>query len=174
MSRSESLKLRHQRARQEFDFFKDRYNEDVKYSDFLKEDSPLKSKIIVYDVSYQVSYRGSAESLLITPTTFRVIGFKGQETEIQKRTMNMVLDSKGRVSKNNLSPNTLNMLDNELRNGIQVLPRGMEESTARVNKEDVEKLYSSGFVVRDLDTTIKIKNSKGREGKMDLDIRHFL
>lgn len=173
VDRSELFKERHARAKEQFDLFKARYpNEDTKYSNFLRINTPLEEKIVTFEVSYQVSYRGTQDIMESTTKTFKVIGFRGQESEIQSRTMNMVLDSKGAKTDYHLPVNSLRAMAQGF--NVHILPRGMEESERKANQKEVQEVLEKGFSVSGLDTSFKFKNKKGRTATMKHDIRHFI
>ncbi len=168
------MRNRHIIARKQFEVFSERFKneKDVRYSDFLKERNPLTSQLIKYKVSYQVSYRGKVDDFIMNPTTFTVIGFKNQESEIQKRTMDMILDSKGANTGQHLFPNTITRAI-EPNTSINITPRGIERSEESFTNDEIGKVLESKFVVMNLDDKVQFKNSKGRKGELNLDIRHF-
>jgi len=172
--RSSFMKKKHAEAKRQRELFSNKFKDEKKpaYFNFLKNDTPLENRIISYQVSYQVSYRGAVDSILVSPKTFTVFGFKGQEDEIKTRTMNMILDSKGKSTNNNFASGTLSAVKDSTE--LKILPRGLEQSSKKVSQSDLSNVVESGFVVKDLDTTLTFKNKKNREGKMNLDIRHFL
>jgi hypothetical protein len=177
-NRRSFMQERHNQAKAQRQFFKENFKDQPlpKYSDFLKNETPLEQKIVSYDVSFQVSYRGTSDAFESTPKTFKVFGFVGQEAEIEKRTMNMVLDSKGQMTKANFPSSTLEMIekntDVKVSQGIK--PRGMEKSYDRVSRKQASEVMSKGFYVESLDDSFKFKNKKDREGLMKLDVTHFM
>lgn len=174
-NRSNALKQRHLFAREQYNAFQEKFPDkakNTKYSDFLKDKTPLEKEIVAYEVSYQVSYRGTVDEITINPRTFIVFGFRGQEAEIQNRTMDMVLDSKGTKSNVKLSPNTAQAINDSTQ--VNIRPRGMEESSRKPNNMEVSKVVQGGFFVKDLDSRVKLINKKGREGELELDITHFM
>lgn len=167
------MRERHAFAKEQKSFFEKEFGEtDLKYSDFLKSDSPLSNQLVTYDVSFQLSYRGRHGHLDINRQTFQVTGFRGDESQIYNNTMNLVLDSKGKMTNNNFSPNTLTAIEDNI--VIKINPRGMEESTRKPSREEIEKVIGSRFTISGLDKDMGIKNKAGTTGKMNLDIRHFL
>lgn len=171
--RSLALKKRHENARFQRELYRKEFSDEKEpsYFDFMRKETPLESKIVAYDVSYQISYTGTENSFISNPKTFKVYGFAGQESEIQKRTMNMVLDSKGSNTGTGFSSGTLDMLEQNIKTDI--FPRGMEESKNNLEKNELSKVFENGFFVKDLDSKLKFKNKK-REGQQDLDISHFM
>ena len=172
-SRAVALRQRHAEAKFQRELYVQRFGEEKvpKYSSFLRNTTPLEEQLVVYDVSFQVSYRGNKDDLLISPVTFKVVGFKTQEQQIRDRTMNLILDSKGSTSKVGFRPNTLKAVEGATQ--VDVKPRGMEESTANLSKADLRKVAEDRFLVKELDNKVEFSNKKGRKGSMDLDIRHF-
>lgn len=184
--KSERMKLWHERARAQRDIFKNQFPDmqTPSYSEFLKRDTPVTRNIVVYDVSFQVNYKGEYEHFILDKQTFKVFGLAKQEHDIKNRAINMVQTSKGTSSKNMFSPETSVMLDSQLK--VDVYPRGIEKSEnmfldknvdAKDLKQEVEELKTLSFnkyVVRDLDKTFKFKNKKGRTGEMNVDITNFL
>lgn len=173
-NRSQFMKARHAEAKKQKELFSNKFKDEKQpnYFNFLKGETPLENRIIAYEVSYQVSYRGAVDSINVPSSTFTIYGFKGQENEIEKRTMNMILDSKGKMTGANFAGGTINAIENSTE--IRVLPRGMEQSSKKVSRKDLENVVESGFVVKNLDSDLKFTNKKGREGRMKLDIRHFI
>ena len=181
---STSLKQRHQIARKSRELYIEKFGDKdlPSYSTFFSNNNPIAKQIVQYEVSYQVSYRGNIDSLLSNPQTFTVYGFTGQKDAIRQRAMNMVLDSKGKISGSNFNNGTLQAIEGNFDVKIEednigtsyALPRGMEETKKSISQEDLNKILEKQFYVKDLDTTFKFKNKKGREGEMDLDISHFL
>jgi len=171
---SNVMKQRHEQAKSQRNLFKETYPEEKtpKYFEFLKNDSPLSSRIISYEVSYQLSYRGQQDAILITPKTFTVYGLAGQEHMIQNNTMNMVLDSKGQMTHSHMNNGMLGAIEDNME--IKVTPRGMEESQKRPSKEAIKKVSENGMYAERLDESIKFTNKKGREGNLKLDVRHFM
>jgi len=175
---SNAVKQRHQVAKFQQQLYVNKFGEHslkangLRYSDFLKNKTPLENQIVVYDVSFQISYSGNSESLISNMATFKVIGFRGNETQIKSNTMEMVLDSKGKVTRENFQPNTLNAVENSTQ--IDIKARGLEESTANLSNIELRNLIEHGNIVKELDETLKFKNKKGREGTMNMDIRHFI
>lgn len=177
-NRSSLLRERHKQAKEQRELYQDKFGKEntPSYFEFLKNQTPLQREIIAYDVSFQVSYRGVSDSFDSTPKTFRVYGFAGEESEIQKRTMNMILDSKGASSGDNFVGGSIDMIeqntDVKISSGIK--PRGMEESFQTITRENASRVVESGFYVENLDDKFKFKNAKKREGEMKLDISHFM
>lgn len=172
-NRSEFMRERHALAKQQRDFFQDEFGETPKYSDFLKSDTPLTSKIVTYEVSFQLSYRGETDHLNISPKTFKVTTFQGNESEIYSRTMSMILDSKGVNTGHHFHPNTIEKAIEPNLN-ISIAPRGMEESQRRPTASEIKGVINSRFEVSNLDTTLGFKNKRNHKGEMKLDVRHFL
>lgn len=172
-NRSTFMKERHMIAKRERDYFKSNFGDGrFKYSDFLSNKSPLIEKTIVYEVSYQVSYRGQRDDLVSEPKTFYVLGFKGQESNIQRRTMDMVTDAKGQKTEHHLAKGTISAIERSTI--VKIKPRGMEESQKKPTVYELNQLIDKQILVKELDSKIKIKNRKGREGTLNLDIRHFI
>lgn len=171
-SRSEFMKQRHAFAKEQRQFYEKKYGEEIKYSDFLKTETPLTRRLVTFEVSFQLSYRGESDHLNINPQTFKVTAFEGEESEIYNRTMSMILDSRGINTGSHFQPNTIEMMENNV--DIQIKPRGMEESQKRPNRDEVKGVINSGFEVRELDNTINFTNKKGKSGQMRVDMRHFL
>lgn len=167
------MKRRHALARKQFDTFTDQFQgkKEVAYSDFLKKDTPLTMELVKYKVSFQVSYRGRVDEFIMNPRTFTVVGFRNQESEIQRRTMDMVLDSKGVNTGHHLFPNTITAVENSTT--IDIKPRGIERSEEQFSSSEISRVIDSQFVVFDLDENVDFKNKKGGKGELKLDIRHF-
>ena len=188
-NRSEFNKLWHRRAKAQREIFKNEFpNKEVpKYSEFLKKDSKVINNIVSYNVSYQVNYKGDYEHFILPVQTFKVYGLKNQDEEVKNRTINMVQTSKGVNSKQMLSPKTISKaVSPQLLKTIEVKPRGIEKVEQKDlfsynnmldlknDVENLENLTYNKFIVKELDTTIKFKNKKGRSGEMKLDISNFL
>lgn len=177
-SRSQLLRERHKEAKLQRQFYVEKFGKEntPSYFEFLKRETPLEREVISYDVSFQVSYRGVSNAFESTPKTFRVYGFAGEESEIQKRTMNMILDSKGAITGSNFVGGTLDMIEQNTSVKItrDIYPRGMEESNKKVSRNQTQKIVESGFYVEDLDSKFKFENKNKREGEMRLDISHFM
>lgn len=167
------MRERHALAKQQRDFFQDEFGEAPKYSDFLKSETPLTTKIVTYEVSFQLSYRGETDHLNITPKTFKVTAFEGDQSEIYNRTMSMILDSKGVNTGHHFHPDTIEKAIEPNLN-ISIAPRGMEESQRRPTADEIKGVINSRFAVSNLDTTLGFSNKRNQKGKMKLDVRHFL
>ncbi len=173
-SRSEFMREKHAQAKKQRSIFAQKFDKQdlPSYSSFLKRETPLENQIIAYEVSYQVSYRGQVDDITISPQTFLVYGFRNNESQIRENTMNMLIDSKGKITGHNLHPNTAKTIESNA--DIKIFPRGMEESFKQVPSDIKRQVINQNYVVKELDTTIKMKNKKGRTGDLNLDIRHFL
>lgn len=167
------MKRKHSLAKKQFEMFNEQFKGEKKvaYSDFLGNDTPLTRKLIKYKVSYQVSYRGKVDEFIMNPRTFTVVGFRSEESEIQKRTMDMILDSKGANTGHHLVPNTIAAIEKSTT--IDILPRGIEKSEETFSSAEISKVMDSRFVVFNLDENVDFKNKKGGKGELKLDIRHF-
>lgn len=170
--RSNFMRERHRIAREQRKLYMEKLDKSEKpnYFDFLKNETPLEREIVSYLVSFQVSYTGR-DSIISTPQTFVVYGFKGQESEIQKKTMNMVVDSKGKKTNSNFHPNTIEAVEDNT--NVMIKPRGLEHSSQKLEHNKVRQFVENGYYVEGLDTELTFKNKKNREGKMNLDLRHF-
>ena len=171
-NRSEFMRSRHALAREQRDFYFDKFGESREYSDFLGRETPLTNKIVTYEVSYQLTYRGEFDDLILTPQTFKVIALEGSDADIYNKSMNMFLDSKGETSKNHFASGTLNMIKKNIDIQTKILPRGVEESQRRPDSNELRQFINKGFVVSGIDK-IKYTNSKGSKGVNKLDVRHF-
>lgn len=173
-SRSSFMKRRHALAKKQFNFYSEQFGQegDFTYSDFLKSENPLTSQLVKYKVSYQVSYRGKTDDFIMNPRTFTVVGFRNEESEIQRRTMDMILDSKGVNTGHHLFPNTISKAV-EPNTSIEITPRGIERSEDKFTQNEIGRVLNSRFIVEDLDEVVDFKNSKNRKGELKLDIRHF-
>jgi len=142
-----------------------------KYSDFLKNNSPISEEIVTYDVSYQVSYTGMKDDITINPQTFEVIGFKNDASKIETDTMDMIIDAKGEISDNNFTGKTSDAIKNNTT--INITPRGLESTSKKPSRNDINRIISGEVIVKKLDTSVNMKNRKGRVGSLKMDIRHF-
>jgi hypothetical protein len=171
-------KEQHARARAKKQLYEDITGKsDIEYSEFLKNNSPIEEYIEVYNVSFQLSYRGESGSLQINPQTFQVYALKGFETEneIYQNTMDMVLDMKGEKTNNELPPNTREKLENSVK--IEIKPRGMEKTNlTQIKDTSVYEglVLGGGKYVKNLDNVTTLKNGKGGKSKVKLDITHFI
>lgn len=174
--RKKFMEKRHQLAKMQRDYFKKEFPEKdlPEYSKFLKNDSPIRENIVAYQVSFQLSYRGSNDDMIFqTAHTFNVYGLRGQESEIQEKTMNSVLDAKGESSGDSFKPNTIEMIENNAK--VDVLPRGMEQTQKnKLSDKELRQVLQSGIAFDYIPNKIKFKNKKNREGEMKLDLRHFI
>ena len=201
-SKSERMKLWHQRARVQQDIFKNQFPDEKlpEYSEFLKMESRVIKNIVMYEVSFQVNYQGEYEHFILPKQTFKVYGIANQSHDIEFRTMNMVQTAKGKNSKEMFSPETIEMLESELSpdavekkteeekesNYISVKPRGIEKGENIFSQpvktkgelvreiEELKTLAFNKYVVKDLDKTYKFTNKKKRTGEMVMDITNFL
>lgn len=171
-NRAEYMREKHKVAREQRTLFSSKFeNEKPKYFEFMKAQTPLTEKVVSYEVSYQVSYQSTTESFTSTPATFQVYGLRGKESDIEERALNMILDSKGKISNHNFSGGTISMLENNLE--IKAKPRGIEKSETQISPSDARKVFENEYHVKELDK-LTFTNKKGRTGNMDLDINHFL
>lgn len=174
-NRSQFMSNRHKESKAMFSYYKENIGTDVKYSDFLKRDTPLDDEIVSYEVSYQLTYSGESDEIKSTPYTFVVYGRRGQESDIESRTMKMIIDSRGVVTDENFNTGITEKLEKDSNTNIHATPRGMEQVTDRIERENIVNAITSGsqYHVRELDNTIKFKNKKGGEGEMKLKTEWF-
>ena len=172
-NRSSFMKQRHADAKVQREIYSNKFGNESKenYSSFLRKETPLGRQVVIYQVSYQVSYSGAVNTMNSNMTTFEVISFRGNEGEIQNRTMNMVLDSKGTNNDRHLNVGLMNALDNST--DVKILPRGLEETRRNLTSNELNQLKESQFIVNGLDSELKVKNKQNREGSLKLDVRHF-
>ena len=163
-----------QRAREHREIYFETFKTKLPYSKFLKEENPLTKSLVVYDVSYQVSYRGHYDHIVSTRQTFQVYGFANQDAEIKRRTMDMVISSRGKSNGSYLSGGSQEAIENGFE--THIVPRGLEKSDRQLTTEEIRKLTNSKnhMIVKNLDNTFTFKNKKGREGNLKLDITHFM
>lgn len=198
-SQSERMKLWHQRAKIQQEIFKNQFPSEKmpSYSEFLKRESKVTKNIVMYEVSFQVNYKGEYEHFVLPKQTFKVFGITNNAHDIEFRTMNMVQTAKGKNSNQMFSPETIMMLESELspdavekadakENYVSAKPRGIERGenifTQPVKNKDelvreIEELKTLSFnkyVVKDLDKTYKFSNKNKRTGEMVMDITNFL
>lgn len=170
--RSKFMKERHENAKFQRQVFKDRFGKELDYSEFLKvNDNPFRDKLVTYDVSFQVNYLGKFDDIFMSSQTFTVTAYKQSEPEIRSRVMNLVLDSKGKITERGFTGNQVKAVKDNL--SIPITPRGAELNEKKLSYEEITRLINNDFVVRGLDKGIKIKNRRGSTGDMKLDIRHF-
>ncbi|MFW6282486.1 MAG: hypothetical protein ACOC1P_00330 [Minisyncoccales bacterium] len=173
MSRSESLKKHHAQAKTKYELYKQFVgSKGVSYQDFRADKTPLENQVVAYDVSFQASYRGNVGGIFIALKTFTVFGLRGDEENIQQKTMEMVVTSRGKSTSAMFNPGLADAVEGNL--DVKVKPRGMEQSEKKPRIDEYETIFTGGFAVRELDTEMKFKNHKNREGVMKLDIRKFL
>ena len=167
------MRQRHALARQQRQQFKSTFGEEStpSYKEFFQNETPYTEKLVKYEVSYQISYRGNTQALETTSKTFTVVGLQGQTSELQERTMNMILDSKGQKTQSNFAVNTLRAVKNST--DITIRPRGLEPSQKDITKDEIAKVSETGFLLENLDDVLEFKNKQGRKGRMSLDTRHF-
>jgi len=172
-NRKEFMRERHVMARKQRTFYKKEYGglSGTSYSDFLKNDSPITRNIVVYDVSFQLNYRGEIDDFKIPKKTFKVVAFENDSHEIYNKTMNMVLDMKGKNSKSHLAVGTNTMIKDNI--DIKVNPRGMERSSRKITREEILKVLETGSSISQIDRDLKFTNKKKRDGHLKLDLRHF-
>lgn len=168
--RSSFMKERHLFAKKQQGLYENKFGEKKDYSSFLRNESPLTRKIVTYEVSYQLNYRGETDSFIINPRTLKIIGYQGDEQAIKGRVMNTIKDSKGDNSGDHLQPGTIDMIDKNL--SVDE-PRGMEKKEYTPTRQEINDVISHGVHIKDIDKTITFKNKKGREGVQRLDMRHF-
>jgi len=171
-NRSEFMKQRHAHAREQRTYYKTQFGEDVGYGEFLKNESPLQNKIISYDVSFQATYRGEKNEFEASIQTFKVFGLAGQEAEIERRAMNLVLDSRGEITGKGFNSSLISEIEKSGK--ATITPRGMEESfkKSHLTRTKINNVVETGFIVEELDK-VDVKGKTGK-GKMNLDINHFL
>lgn len=181
-NRGDFFRELHQKAKSRREIYK-KYYEDKptpKYSEFLKNENPIDKQIVVYEVSYQVSYKSQDSSLMMdSAETFYVYAIREFETEdmIYHRTKDMILDMKGSNTNAGLNDRTREYFnDNPQYLNIKVEPRGMEKVDKKVlNNNNYNRLLQNSFVVENLDSTISLKNKKGKTAfKQKLNVNHFM
>jgi len=172
--RSAFMKQLHAKARARRELYQQLGGDPERYGRFLAKDNPVDKYITAYDVSYQLSYRGETGGLFIQPETFTVYTIRGPETDndIYQRTKDMVIDMKGTKTGDNLPPSSREKLQDDV--SVFVNPRGLERNEEKRFDLDIYKgLQQGGYHLEKLDTEVKLKNSKGRESKVRLDMTHF-
>lgn len=174
-NRGSYMRERHRQSKRMFSYYKENVSEDASYSDFMRKDTPMSDIIVEYSVSYQLSYSGEVDEIKSKPYTFTVYGLRGEEVEIEKRTMNMLIDSKGGMTKENFNQGVIEKLEQSNNSNVRVLPRGMEQVKNSVERNNIVNFINSGnkYYTKELDTSIKFENKKGREGEMKLDTLWF-
>lgn len=180
-NRSEFLKELHNIAKQRRKFYAEKFPDKPKpaYSEFLKNDNPVDANIIVYEVSYQLSYESAKQGLKMkNPQTFTIYALAGIETSdsIYEKTKMMVLDMKGEKTGENLNLGTRAYFDiNDDYLNIEVAPRGLEKvESKRIVPKHYDNLLKGDFVVEQLDNKVSLTNKKNYSSRMNLDIRHFM
>jgi len=174
--RQQFMKQRHKVAKLQREYFKEEFpKKDLpSYSEFLKNDSPIREEIIAYEVSYQLNYQGITDDMFIDNSqTFYVYGLKGMEKEIEERSMNALLDSKGENNSMHFNRGTLEML--ETKKPVNITPRGMEQAPKKkINDKELRQVIENKIAFDHIPNKIKFTNRKNREGEMKLDITHFV
>lgn len=180
------MKKRHQLAKRRIELYKEKIGkEGYRYSDFLKNRSPLDKNINIYKVSFQVSYMSEGDEITVDPETYYIYTIDDLETEmsILNNTKDMIADMKDQHGK------TLNTgLRNALRESADIditKMRGMEKDNEidifnQPNKEDIYKsLLNNNIYVEGIDTGITLKKVDKNtrkiksKSKMKFDLLHY-
>lgn len=174
-NRSAFMKERHEFTRQQRARFSKDYGEELPYNEFMKNETPLSDKIIVYDVSYQLNYTGEVDSMIINKQTLKVVAFEGQEEVITNKVMESLTTAKGSNTKHHLSTGTTQMIEDNatIIAKPKSYPRGMERSQRKPTKQEIDEVIKYGLSVSNIEDKVKFTNKKGRIGKLDMDLRHF-
>jgi len=172
-----SLKNKHAFAREGFSIYKEFYDDEYEkekpsYYSFLKLDNPLSQKFAQYHVSYQVTYSGESDDLSFAPKTFEVFGLKNQEQDIEKKTINMLINVE--TGKNTLlAPNS--QLAIEKGAYVTIQPRGIEKvDEPKLSLSKQKEILQNNLIIEQLDTNIEIQNRKGKKGKIKLNTNYFI
>ena len=175
---SKATSQRHQLARRRQQTYKQLTGEEGNYRDFFQNKDVIRDNIVVYNVSLQLSYESAENSLVMdTAVTYKVYAFRNamSDDRIYQKTQNALANmSKG---KNKFNPVTTDkIITNKQYNNLSVVPiRGMEISDEIVKEDIIEKLKmtKTGFYVEENDKNIKLKNKKGYEVNMNLDLANY-
>lgn len=170
--RSEFMKELHKEAKLHKSAYEQLYGEnkvkEFKYSDFMKKKDPLVSNIVLYRVSYQMSYTGrEGNGMYIEPETFEVFAIKSPLTD--EHIYNMTKESiyNMRNDKGDTFPVSVksNLIEPNLE--VNVEPRGMEQSKIdRIERNIIENLVTNkGIAVKGLDTNVKVSPVKNNKKK---------
>ncbi len=171
-NRSAWMRERHKTAKKERAYFQSQFRKELPYHEFLRKKSPLAEQIIAYDVSFQISYRGKIDELYITGKTFTVYGLKGSESDIENKAIDMVINSKGKITESPLNKRTITAIENA-ESGIEVKPRGLEPSGRELSRDKILNVIENKYFVENLDNIVTIKNKKGQKGELKLDTSFF-
>lgn len=160
------MKAYHQRAKKQQSYYEQLTGERSKYSEFLKTETPLNRKVVVYDVSYQLNYASNKSSLFInSPETYRVYAIENENTSdiIYQNTKDAVINMKS-INGNGFQLETQKMINDKIKIDISKRsPRGLERTdNYKLNEDIIKKIKSSnnGLYVETVDSLVKVKGGK--------------
>lgn len=183
-NRSQFVKNQHKQARIQREFYEELTGNKGKYQDFMKNETPLDDQVVVYDVSYQMTYMSNNNNFSVeSPQTFRVYALNGQYTQenIVQNTIEAVKNMKSPNTGSGLNVGLQRTIDRDL--DVQTskvpLPRGFEKnSDVKLNKDIIDSVKNSnGFYVETLDSNVQISGGKRRSSNtayMNVDLTRYI
>jgi len=174
-NRSQYMKQKHQLAKAQKQVYESRFDKIANYKDFLSKDNPLQRSIVTYQVSYQISYIGEFDTIKTKWETLEVTTYEQNKKEIKKKIMNMLLDSRGKLTGDMFNAGAQQVISTNTKIKVtpMIYPRGAEQKRVKFRElSEIEDVLSNKYVVKGVDK-MKFTNKKGREGEMKLDFRHF-
>lgn len=171
---------RHDRAKEQRQFFEEVTGNKGRYSDFLRNETPLVQNLVVYDVSYQFTYSSTKNEFSFkSPVTYKIYTIESSQTsgKIYRSTIDAIQNMKDRDG------NTLNTgLKEQIEDKTKVdlsktyLPRGMEKgSSASITPDILDKvIQSKGFYVEPNDEKISVKGKGKSTSEMKSDLSRYI
>ena len=180
-NRSQFMKERWRVAKEKQSFFEKLMpNEKASSKNFLGKSNPLDSRIEVIYISAQANYQSALGGIYTEPKTFKVITFKGLETEntIKNKTKSAFASMKMRGE--TFNSGFQSAIETHTKVDFDMI-RGFEEiDDYKLSSDEYLKLSHGGIIVDGLDSGVKFSKNKNNKQKgdlrykSDLDLSEFL
>ena len=146
---SEWNKNRWREAREKKNFYSQKFGEDISTKEFYKNENPLLSKVITYEVSIDMDYHGEGYEFFAPQETYKITSLVGFESKanIEEQTKLAVSE----IFKGNAR--------DWVYKNINVEARGIERKEIKYNDETYKDLLNSKYSFKDLP---KITFGKGK------------
>lgn len=172
---------RHARAKKQREFFEKVSGQKQKYSDFLKNDTPLEKNLLAFTITFGMDYMNSRTNreFSITQQSFTVYSINGYNNLSESKLRKIIIEkSFGEKEGKNFNTTTqAQMKVGKLAKSftIAVQPRGIEDMTKEKNKDVLNKYIESGqlFYSDELPEKLEIvsKSSNRGERKTNMKIK---
>lgn len=171
MSRSETMKARWSEARNQQQFFNDRFGENRNVKDFWRAENPLTSKAVKYEITFKLDYTSpdSGYEFFIPQESFTVYSLKNGET--QSQIQEQVKQNISNIFRGKSVDWVYNKLDVKVLESATI--RGIEQEKLKYGEVQWSNLSVNGSYatnIPDVDVGKGKSRSKANHNKYDLNI----